>query len=57
MTETKLLSDLKDLRDEWEWEVETYIDSPVESERTMSAQQYTNLKQLEELIEKHDPDT
>jgi hypothetical protein len=50
----ELLEDLKDLKERWEWEYKTYIESEVELERIMSVQQYRDTCKLERLIEKYD---
>lgn len=55
MSEKDLLSDLKRLRNKWKDDYERYIDSDIESERILSTQQYVDCRELEELIEKHDP--
>jgi len=47
------ISELEDLIDQWEQEIEEYIDAPVEVERTMSAQQYHDKCELQQLIDDH----
>jgi len=44
------IEELEALADAWEDEYQTYIDSDVECERTMSVQQYKDTEELRSLI-------
>jgi len=54
MTKQDLINDLRELIEGWEDEYESYIDSPVELERTMSVQQYIDKRELERVVDEHE---
>jgi len=57
MTDNSIpVSELEALAERWRDEIDAYINSDIENERTMSAQQHMDACELEALIEEHKND-